>query len=235
MHKPIALIIALAGCDGCGNGSHNDAAVIDIDNASCGDQVHFTGEYVDWDTDRSFCGIADAVVEVAGGGGMDSTAPNGRFDLCIPNQATTKLTVMQPGAPSQCSNPISTYAVSTMLFANREVILAGGFFSGRAFTVARQDTFYQGAGLTFDAAKAQLFVHVNGTPKPVAIAATHGATQAVSTTTWAAGDTGHDVFFPNVDIGTGTTTITVTGGSVTGGANVPLLAGTITNVSIIVH
>lgn len=231
MKRAIAVIVALGGCDSC------DGSVppIDIDNGSCGDQVRFTGEYVDWDTDRSFCGIAEAVVEVQGGGAMDTTAPNGRFDLCLPNQPTTKLSVMQPGAPSQCSNPISTYGVSTMLFANREVILAGGFFSGRAFTVARQDPFFQAAGLVFDATKAQLFVHVNGTPKPLAIAAPHGATQAVSTTMWAPGDTGHDVFFPNVDVGAGTTTITVSGGSVTGGANIPLVAGTITNASVIVQ
>lgn len=233
MARALALtVIALAAC---GDDAATDASVIDIDNGSCGDQLRFTGEYVDWDNDRAFCGIGEAVVEVDGGGQMDSTAPNGRFDLCIPRMPTVKLSVTQPTAMSQCSSPLSTYSVPTILLANRDVILAGGFFSGRAFTVARQTPFYEAAGLTFDATKAQVFVHVNGMPKPLALAAAHAPAQAIATTMWAAGDTGHDVFFPNVDVGSGTTSLSVASGSVTGGGSIPLVAGTITNVSVILH
>src|SRR6187551_1049618 len=58
---------------------------VDIDNGSCGDQIRFTGEFVDWDFDDTSCGIFNALFEVAPQGAMDSTAPNGRFDLCIPD------------------------------------------------------------------------------------------------------------------------------------------------------
>lgn len=226
----------VAGGVGCGDdGATADASiVVDIDNGSCGDQLRFTGEYVDWDTDAAFCGIAEAVVEVEGDGQQDSTAPNGRFDLCIPRaNATTKLTVTQPSGNSQCTNPSSGYTVPTILVANRDVILAGGFFSGRAFTTARQQTFFEALG-GFDSNKAQVFVHVNGTPAAVSLAATHDAAQAITARAWAAGDTGHDVFFPNVDVGTGTTTLSVAGGAI-GTGTIPLVAGTITNVSVLVH
>jgi hypothetical protein len=231
------LVSVLAACSGCGDdGGTSDASiVIDIDNGSCGDQLRFTGEYVDWDTDASFCGIGDATVAVEGDGAMDTTAPNGRFDLCIPRTtATTRLDVTQPAGNSMCANPASPYTVPVIFSANRDVILAGGFFSARAFTTARQTSFYQAAGLTFDATKAQVFVHVNGTPRAVSLAAAHAPTQAVVGTAWAAGDTGEDVFFPNVDVGSGTTTLTVAGGAI-GTGSIPLVAGTITNISVLVH
>lgn len=231
------LVVAVAsGCSGCGDdGATVDASiVIDIDNGSCGDQLRFTGEYVDWDTDASFCGIAEATIDVEGDGATDTTAPNGRFDLCIPRtNPTTKLIVTQPSANSQCTTPASGYTVPTILFANRDVILAGSFFSARAFTTARQASFFQAAGLQFDSTKAHVLVNANhtGIPRAVSLAAAHAPAQAIVATTWAPGDTGHEVFFPNVDVGTGTTMLTVVGGAI-GTGSIPLVAGTITNVTV---
>lgn len=222
---------------GCGDdgGAADASIVIDIDNGSCGDQLRFTGEYVDWDTNTSFCGIGEATIEVEGDGAMDTTAPNGRFDLCIPQTSpTTKLIVTQPSGNSQCTSPPAGYSVPTILFANRDVIQAGGFFSGRAFTTARQQTLFQSVGAAFDSNKAQVLVHVNGTPRAVSLAAAHATTQANMTSTWGAGDIGKDVFFPNVDVGAGTTTLSVDGGAI-GTGSIPLIAGTITNVSVLVH
>jgi hypothetical protein len=237
MRSSLSMVVCalLAGCAGCGDdgGAVDASIVVDIDNGSCGDQLRFTGEYVDWDTDAAFCGIGMATVEVDGDGAMDTTAPNGRFDLCIPRtSATTRLVVTQPSGMSPCSNPASSYTVPVILHAQRDVILAGGFFSGRAFTMARQASFYTAAGLTFDATKAHVFVHVNGTPRAVSLAAPHAAAQAISGTAWAAGDTGRNVFFPNVDVGSGTTMLTVAGGAI-GAGSIPLVAGTITNVSVL--
>ncbi len=228
------LLIAVAACGD--DGAKVDATItVDIDNGSCGDQLRFQGEYVDWDNDSRFCGINAAVVEVAGGG-MDSTSPNGRFDLCIPGTApTTTLTVTQPSGNSECTVPVSRYSVQTILVANKSVILGGGFFSGRAFTTDRQASFFTSIGQQFDSYKAQVHVHVNGPAAAVSLAAAHGATQAITATTWAPGDAGKEVFFPNVDVGTGgtgTTMLTVAGGA-TGAGSIPLVAGTITNVSVI--
>ena len=135
---------------------------------------------------------------------QDSTAPNGRFDLCIPRTSpTTKLLVTQPSGNSQCTTPPAGYSVPTILIANRDVIQAGGFFSGRSFTTDRQQTFFQMVGAPFDSNKAQVFVHVNGTPHAVSLAAAHAPAQAIMTSTWGAGNLGKDVFFPNVDVGVG--------------------------------
>lgn len=220
------LVVACA----CGDdGAKPDATkTVDIDNGSCGDQLRFTGEYVDWDVDASFCGIFQAVFQVEGGGAMDTTAPNGRFDLCISNTAPqTLLDVTPPTDMSMCSNPKSTYNLPGLVVANRSVILAGALFSGRNITVGRQATF----GPALDAAKAQVFVHVAGTARAVSLAATHDPSQAVADATWAAGDTGHEVFFPNVDIGAGTTMLSVAGGAI-GTGSIPLVAGKITSVTV---
>ncbi len=230
----VACIVA-AGCGGCGGGGGTAAdASVDQDNGSCGDTLRFTGEYVDWDDDASFCGILEALFQVQGDGAMDTTAPNGRFDLCVPSgNATTLLDITPPTAMSQCTTPPAGYTVPGIAVANKAVILAGGLFRGSNFTTVRQQSFFQDAGLTFDPAKAQVFVHVEGTPRAVAITAGHAATQAV-TTTWAAGDTGKSVFFPNVDVGGGTTMLSVTGGAI-GTGSIPLVAGTITNVTVIAN
>lgn len=225
----VTWLLGACGDDGAGP---VDAPVpaVDIDNGSCGDQIRFTGEYVDWDSDASFCGVNGALIEVVGGS-MDSTAPNGRFDLCISDAPTTRLEVTQPTAMSQCTALPSSYTVPTILVANKVVIQSGAFFSARAFTTARQATFFQMLGAAFDSNKAQVHVHVEGAPRAVQITAAHGTTQAITATTWAAGDTGKEVVFPNVDVGGGTTMLTVTGGAL-GTGSIPLVAGTITNVTV---
>lgn len=238
-----AVLSVLLAASACGDdgGTPQDGQVIDtivpvdIDNGSCGTQVRFTGEYIDWDSDASFCGINAAVVEVPGGA-MDSTAPNGRFDLCIPDMATVRLDVQQPAGNSQCAVPAAAYTIPTILVANKDVIFSGGMFSGRAFTTARQATFFtDGVGVPFDATKAQVFVHVAGAERELSLAAAHGPAQTVTvgtvTTDWVAGSTGNNVFFPNVDVGSGTTTLSAVGGAV-GTGSIPLVAGTITNVTL---
>jgi len=230
----VSLVLGACGDDGAGP---VDAAIIpvDIDNGSCGDQVRFTGEYIDWDSHNSFCGINEAVIEVAGGGAMDNTAPNGRFDLCAPDAPTTRLDVTQPAGNSQCTTPPSGYSVPTILFANKAVIQSGGFFSGRSFTTARQATFFQMIGAAFDSNKAHVFVHIDGPERTVSISAPHGLTQSVRvgivSNDWVTGAQGTDVFFPNVDVGTGTTMLTTDTAAI-GTGSIPLVAGTITNVSI---
>ena len=228
--RSVVLVTMLAACGDDGAGPVDAAPVpVDIDNGSCGDQIRFTGEYIDWDSHKSFCGINEAVIEVTGGS-MDSTAPNGRFDLCIPDAASTRLDVTQPTGVSQCTVPPAGYTIPTILFAQKAVIHSGGFFSGRAFTTGRQVAL----GVTLDPAKAHVFVHVDGTERTVSLAAPHGAAQAIRSTTgsdWAAGAQGTDVFFPNVDVGTGTTMLTTETAAI-GTGSIPLVAGTLTNVSL---
>ncbi len=229
----VLAIVVVAACGDDGGSAIDATPTVDIDNGSCGDQLRFTGELVDWDsTDAMFCGINDA--DLQGGGAMDSTSPNGRFDLCLPrSMQVTLLDVTPPTGMSSCTSPPGTYALPGIAVANQAVILAGGFWSGRVFTSARQQSFFQSAGLVFDQAKAQVVVHVDGPQRGVAITATHGTTQAFSGTGWAAGETGRDVFFPNVDVGVGggSTTLTVVGGAI-GTGSIPLSPGKITYVTV---
>ena len=236
--RSLALLAALSACGDDGSatdgGPGDTPIVIDIDNGSCGDMVRLTGEYVDWDTDARFCGINEAMFQVEGDGAMDGTAPNGRFDLCTPDQPVTRLDITQPTANSQCTQPPAMYTLPTILIARKDVILAGAFYSARSWTTARQDTLFAQVGAPFDAAKAQVHVHVEGTPRAVSLAAAHGTTLAlaVGATTWTTGAaTGTDVFFPNVDIGNGQTMVTVTGGAI-GAGSIPLIAGTLTNITV---
>lgn len=228
----LLLVTCLGACGDDGAGPVDAAPVpVDIDNGSCGDQIRFTGEYVDWDSQTSFCGINEALIEVIGGS-MDSTAPNGRFDLCIPDAAATRLDVTQPTAMSQCTTPPAAYTIPTILHAQKVVIQSGGFFSARAFTAARQASFFTLVGAAFDPTKAQVLVHIDGPARTVTLAAAHGTAQTANATGWVPGTAGTDVFFPNVDVGT--TTLSVTGGAL-GTGSIPVEANKVTNVTVLAN
>jgi hypothetical protein len=220
------LAITLAACSS-GPNKPKDAA---IDGA----ELFFTGEVVDWDsTDTMFCGVFMAGMEVDGDATRhDSTNPNGRFQLNLAPAATTRVDITPPTAASECVTGNPTYApIPGIVIADQAVIAASGFYSVRAMTSPRLTTFFTQVGTPFDSSKAQVFVHVDGTARPVSIDAAHDATQAWDGTTWAAGDTGVNVFFPNVAVGAGTTTISMTGA--TGAGPAPIIAGTITYVTLI--
>lgn len=230
--------LALAACgggddggDGGGDAPSDATIVVDIDNGSCGDQLNFTGELVDWDNHTAFCGVFEAELESRGAGTVDSTGPNGRFALCVPDQATTLLDVTMPAGNSPCTTPASPYPMPGIAVARRDVIRAGAFFSVRAFTEARRTTFFQQLGFSFAPALSQVYVHVHGTPRAVSIAAAHGPTHALTGAAWTPGDTGAEVFFPNVDPGAGSTRLSVAGGAI-GTGDIPLEAGKFTYITV---
>ncbi|MEJ7603140.1 MAG: hypothetical protein WKG01_34955 [Kofleriaceae bacterium] len=237
MVRACLLVALLGACAACGDDGGSidapiDMTVVDIDNGACGSEVRFTGEYVDWDDDASFCGIFGAVFRVRAGASTSTTAPNGRFDVCVPDQAITLVDITPGTDDSACTTPPGPYTLPGIAVANKQVIFAvGGEFSGRGFTTARQAT---AIGEAINPARGHVFVHVVGTPRQLLISAAHGPTQAVATTAWEPGAIGHEVFFPNVEVGAGTTMLTTTGASVGTGA-VPVVAGTITNVTIVLN
>jgi hypothetical protein len=216
-----AFFVLLCACsDGA---APRDAITPDIDNGSCGSMVRFTGEYVDWDSSSAaFCGIFGAQFQVEGGGANGATAPNGRFDLCIPDAPMTLVDITPPVAQSQCTVPHASYVFPAVAVATKAEILAGGAWSGRGFVMGRQ---------TPDPAKAQVLVHVNGAAREVVLSALHGPTQARMNDTWAAGASGQEVFFLDVDPAGGNTTLTAVEAIGTG--VIPLVAGKMTIVSII--
>lgn len=219
----LALCLLIPACNG--DSPHDAMVPVDIDNGACGDMVRFTGEYVDWDeTGTAFCGVFGATFRARDGGGMSSTAPNGRFDLCVPDQPITLVDITPPMQASACSSPPGSYTMPGIAVASKNVIFAGGFWSGRAFVMGRQ---------AFDSTKAQVFVHVHGASRQVSIVADHGQAQARNGDAWVSGNIGQDVFFPDVDPSGGQTTINAAGAVVPD--HVPLVAGTMTNVSIVVR
>jgi len=228
-----AITIPLSLVAACGDDGGKDASV-DIDNGSCGDMLRFTGELVDWDNHTRFCGVKDASLEVEGGGAMDGTAPNGRFDLCLPGaDKFTRLNITFDAAASQCTATPSVYMLPTIVYADHAVIKAGAFYSARAMTMARQTSFFTEIQQTFDATRGQVLVHVNGMTFPkITLAADHGPSQIATATGWAAGDAGVDVFFPNVAVGTGKVKLQIAGGGV-GETEIPVVAGTLTNVAVL--
>jgi hypothetical protein len=233
----LALLLLVACSDDTGSGPRDAAPPIDIDNASCGDALRFTGELVDWDNGASFCGVPSALFEEEGGGAMDTTAPNGRFDMCISGtERTRKVAVTPPPDNSPCSVPPSMYTMPAIAFADRAVILGGGFQSMRMFTVDRATTFFAAIGQPLDPTKAHVFVHVTGPARAVSIGNAHGPVQTFGANMmWGPGDTGADVFFPNVDVGGGSTSLTAAGDGVTGAGTIPLEAGKMTNAALLVQ
>jgi hypothetical protein len=236
-HALIAVAVAVAA-GACGGGGQAPDASIDappdVPPGMCSPGLFFTGEIVDWDAnDVDFCGVFNARVTLRSAPATtDDTNPNGRFELCVPAAAQNTVDVTPSATASQCVNVTGNYPVRGVMIASQAVINAHGTFSARAMTQARQDALFTQIGQPYSAAKAQLVVHVNGTPRAVSIQSSHAPTQRLSGGTWAAGDTGTDVLFPNVD--PGPATITVAGGA-TGTLTVTLEANAYTYVSVVAN
>jgi hypothetical protein len=210
----------------CGGGSGAHDAAPDIDNGTCGAMLRFTGDYVNWDNDTHFCGVFGAKFQAQQGGATSTTAPNGRFDLCVPDQPTTLVDIAPPAMLPDCViDRTQSYPLPGLAVANKQVILAGGAWHGRTFLTGQ---------VTFDPALAQVYVHVDGTPRAVSLdlGHAHGQAMAVATDTWAPGNVGHEVFFPDVVLGGGSATLSVEGGAI-GTGSIPLVAGKITTLSVI--
>lgn len=206
-----------------------DAALPDAGGA-CPGQLVFTGEYVDWDsTEQAFLGVFDATVaEVGNAQNSAQTAPNGRAILCLPAVADSEVSFTHPDYV-----PV-LYSVGAQ--ANAAVPYAVG-----GLEPARMAELFSGWGRTVDGGAAQLEVEVRGAAdgEPfIGALVTLGNAAAGAFTADAAGDfvpgnqltDGAHVFFANVEVGAGTSTVTVTppaGASCTGRDSVELAAGQI--------
>ena len=226
----VALPLALAVV-ACGPPSH--APIADapgVDAGPCGANVPLAGDVVDWDsTDTQFCGVFGAHLVVHGDPTRsETTPPNGRINLCVAAGAV-QLDITPPTGNSQCAMTAGAYAVPGALFVDGAVLAAGATVRARAFTAPR------GTTLGYDAAKAQVFVHVAGAaPRAVAITGTHDAPIAFDGTASAPGSTGVDVFFANVDPAVGSVMVSVTGGAI-GAGPVPVTAGAFSYVTVLAN
>jgi hypothetical protein len=204
-----ALVLAACGDDA--------PAIPDGPPDPCAPEMEVTGEYVDWDsTEAAFKGVTGAKFTLQSDQTKTaSTAPNGRFIMpCIaPQDGVIDVAPKGDNVPG-------------VLIVNKSVIQTGAMLSYRSFTTTR------GADFGFDAAKAGVFVHVEGTPRAVTVAGA-GSPFAFDGSTWAAGNTGKNVYFPGVVPGiTGMAMVSMSGTTV-GAGNVEVAAGKITYVTLV--
>jgi hypothetical protein len=196
----------------------------------------FTGHFLDWDSIASApCPITGATWTVTyAPSRIATTDASGAFTVLLRTYLSL-LDVAPPAMPSTCSIPASSYTLPGIAVIPPSVVLAGGDFVARSLTTARIASFYAALGAPFDPTCANLVVHVDGLTRAVAISSAHAPTQAFDGTTWAAGDLGADVFFPNITLAPEKmTTVTVAGGAV-GTGSVPLAAGSITYMTVVVR
>lgn len=227
----LGLGFALAACDGTSD--HLDAGAADADLVS----FPFTGTYLDWDsTAAAPCPIAGATWTARYDDTRVATTDDaGRFTMSLASY-TPLLDVAPPAAPSACAG--GSYQLRALAIAPPAVVLAGGTFTARAFTPARAATFYASFGAAFDLAHGNVLVHVNGAPRELSISSAHDPAQIFDGAVWAAGATGADVMFPNIELGGGATamtTVSVAGGNALGLGSVPLEPGTITYMAVILR
>jgi hypothetical protein len=227
--KRFLAVALLAACSDGGGTPKKDASIDGPpDSGPCPAGQFFTGEYVDWDSGASFCGIFMARFQVAGDATRsDMTNPNGRFQICLGTATTTRVDITPPTGNSECTSPAAGYTVPGIAIADPAVIASGQIISLRSFTTVRAGTL----GVALDAAKGHVFVHVDKTAQQVQLSAAHDTTQYFDGTSWnTTGPTGVNVFFPNVPAGT--TSVTMSGGAV-GEGTVPVEAGKITYLTLV--
>jgi len=238
MGRASALIACLiAGCGSPGHlavdGGPGDAGV---DPATDADLRNYdvAGVYLDWDsTAASPCPIAGATWTVYFGGGRTGTTDaSGAFTVRLASYLA-RIDVEQPHLPSACATTAEHVRAPGERDHSRVIHDAGGHPVIRSLTSARATAFYAAIGAPFQATRGQLLVHLDGPARSVALSAPHDAVQAFDGQVWAAGDTGSDVFFPNVDVTNGVwPTVTVAGHPI-GAGSLELPPGTITSITVI--
>jgi hypothetical protein len=214
LRTPLALALVLAAC-GDDGGSMTADALPD----PCAPDVTFTGEYLDWDSggDPGFLGIFSADVTLRSDPSItDITAPNGRWELCVPSGDD-----LADVAPMSGSD-----YVSGTIVLDASVLAALPTLSYRSFTATRAADF------GFDVSKAHVLVQVVGGSRTVTTASTPGIMQVNDGTAWSAGNTGSTIYLGNIDVAANTT-LTVSGGVVVGTETVPLSAGAFTYVTLL--
>jgi hypothetical protein len=219
------LVCCAAACAACGDHPASPDASTDApsDADPCGADRFVTGELVDFNSTTSqFVGVFNARFTVEGMPARTSTtAPNGRFELCAPATSAMIFDVEAPGAYLDGKAYIEASAL-------------GGFYpvSFRALTQASASTLYP-----FDVNRGHVLVFHTGDGIGLSLSRAHDPALAGNdhdrdgAFTWAAGQDGRYVLFPNVDVSS--PTVTLLGDVTTGPHEIPVAAGKLTLVAIL--
>lgn len=210
--------VVLAACAACGDDGNSTDAAIDGPPDSCAPAMTFTGEYITWDSGPTgFMGINGATFKHrADPAATSTTAPNGRFDMCIP-AADGFVDVTQMAGSD---------VIAGTVVVNKNVISLQPVQSYRSFTTTRAADF------GFSMTQAHVFVHVHGGSRTVMTAASASVQKTFDGTSWVDGNAGTDIYLGNVDP-QGMTMLTITGGNAIGGGMIPLTEGKFTYVTVI--
>lgn len=228
-------MMAACGDDDGGGSTTADAAADPTSDAAtqdasgvCPGETQFTGEYIDWDsTPISFMGIVDAdVTEVGDASNAVKTAPNGRAIMCLKSDAPSRV-------------DFSAAGYIDLRYTAAPEAFAAGPFSIRGLTTQRSDDLFAQIAVTRNDQRTQLLVDVYD----------HGADGPAVGAKLSIGNTNDDgfindgtgkyvsgaditsdrlVLFTNVELGTGTTSITITppaGKTCVGPTEVELVVG----------
>lgn len=215
----LSLVVAACACSACGDDGNSGAdAAIDGPPDPCAPAMTFTGEYLAWDSGGAgFMGIPGATfTHRADPAATDATAPNGRFEMCIP--AADGFVDITPAGGSDI--------IAGTVVINKNVVSLQPVQSYRSFTTTRAADF------GFSSTQAHVFVHVHGAARTVMTTANASVQKTFDGTNWVDGNAGTDIYLGNVDP-QGTTMLTITGGSAIGGGTIPLTEGKFTYVTVI--
>jgi hypothetical protein len=213
-HAGFLLAATLLGA--CGDDGGSDAGV-DGPPDPCAPLMTFTGEYVAWDSGASFMGINVAEFTLRSDPSKtDTTAPNGRFEMCIP----------PADGFVDITPPAGSNIVGGSVVVEKGVLQFLPVQSYRSFTPTRA------AEYGFSPTQAHVFVHIGGGSRTVASSVAAGVSKTFDGTAWTDGDTGTDLYLGNLDP-QATTKLTITGGGVIGGTTIPLTAGQFTYVTLL--
>lgn len=205
----------------------------------CPGALHFTGEYVDWDsTLEMFDGVEFATfTEVGNAQNTAMSAPNGRATLCLPRDVVSAVSVTQ-----------ADYL--DLMFVALPEVTALGPFSIKGLTPGRAGELLGLIGLTPDPGRAHVLVSVReqtgGEPavgagvsldasyEDALVMSADGAGDGYQAGTTLVSEEDAYVLFANVDIAAGMTAVSVTDPerSCMGAGALPLTAGTITATAL---
>jgi hypothetical protein len=219
-----ALLCSVSACAGCGDDhpAVPDATATDAatDAGPCGADRFVTGELVDLDSTTSqFMGVFNARLTLEGMPSKTATtAPNGRFELCAPATSPMMFDVDAPDA-----------YLDGKLYLEAEA-LGGRPLSLRAYTQARGSMLY-----AFDPNLGHVLVFLSFDGAELTLSRQHAAPLSGNdhdndgAFTWAPGNSGRYVLFPNVDVSSPTITLS---GDYAGPHTIPVMAGKLTLAAI---
>jgi hypothetical protein len=230
MIRMLSIAIVLGALPACGDdgGKTVDAA---IDAAA---PVAFTGELIDWDSDHAgaFCGVYMAkLTQHDASTNTDTTAPNGRIMMMVPDATSVRIDVTPPTGASQCSTG-GVYQLPGIIITGKTVLDSGKQASYRLVGMDRLTAWFtQFDPAGYDPTKAIVFVHVEGTPAAVKSSAAHDSPVAADEAVWSMNNVGQNVVFPNSAVGTSDVSLDLANGI--GAQTVPTVAGTITFITLV--